>query len=239
MKTFLFATVLAITWSASANAQTETKEFKLSDISRIEVNNSGGEINILVSDSDKVKVTAHKDKFDDNCQMVIEQKRRTLVVELKKKSMFKSSCSVDFTIAAPRSVDLDLDSGRGDVTVKGTSGDLKFMLGSGSVNVDAEVKELDGKTGSGDISIKGLTAGGNLKTGSGDLKLIYSVAPKSGELDIITGSGDAEIILPKSAKIRTKYRAGFGDLINEVGDTVDSKFKINMKAGSGDLHIKH
>lgn len=59
-----------------------------------------------------------------------------------------------------------------------------------------------------------------------------------GELDIKTGSASAEIVLPKTAKVRTSFTAGSGELTNEIGDSPDSKFKISMMAGSGNLHIK-
>jgi DUF4097 and DUF4098 domain-containing protein YvlB len=97
---------------------------------------------------------------------------------------------------------------------------------------------LEGKSGSGNISIKGLTAGGDLKTGSGEVSLVYKVPPAIGELSIKTGSGNVEILFPKSAKIRTSFSAGSGELINELGDSPNSKFKVSMTAGSGNLHIK-
>lgn len=235
MKTLIVA-MIALGLSGLANA--ESKEFDLGGISEVEVNNGSGDISITAVNSGKATVTATKKQFGEHCKLTIEKKGKTLFVGVEKTGVFKDECEVDFDITAPKAAMLDLDSGSGDIKVKGTSGDLNFNIGSGDIDVDAEVKKLDGKTGSGDVSIKGLTTGGNLKTGSGEINLVYDVAPALGELDIKTGSGGAEIVFPKNATIRASFMAGSGLLINELGDTPDSKFKISMKAGSGNLHIK-
>ena len=216
----------------------ETKGFDLIGISKIEVNNTSGVVNVTAVDTGKATVIPTKKKFGDHCKMTIDKKGNTLLVEVEKTGIYKKDCEVDFNITAPRSVVLDIDSGSGDLKIKGTRGDLSFGVGSGTVEVDAEVKNLDGKSGSGNISIIGLTSGGSLKTGSGQINLVYKVAPLPGELHINTGSGDAEISLPKTAKVRTSFITGSGELTNELGDSPDSKFKISMMAGSGDLHIK-
>src|SRR3990167_346713 len=138
----------------------ETKGFDLIGISKIEVNNTSGVVNVTAVDTGKATVIPTKKKFGDHCKMTIDKKGNTLLVE------------VDFNITAPRSVVLDLDSGSGDLKIKGTRGDLSFGVGSGTVEVDAEVKNLDGKSGSGNISIIGLTSGGSLKTVSGQINLV-------------------------------------------------------------------
>jgi DUF4097 and DUF4098 domain-containing protein YvlB len=228
--------MIALGLSGLANA--ETKEFYLSEISKVEIKNGSGDVNITAASSGKATVTATKKQFGEHCKLTIDKKGKTLFVEVEKTGVFKDDCEIDFDITAPKTVVLDLDSGSGDLKVNGTSGDLSFNVGSGSVDVDAEVKKLEGKSGSGDVSIRGLTTGGNLKTGSGKINLVYNVAPALGELDIKTGSGRAEIVLPKTAKVRTSFTAGSGELTNEFGDTPESKFRISMKAGSGDLQIK-
>lgn len=231
-------TIVIIALGLSSLANAETKEFDLVDISKVKFNNGSGDVSITAVDSGKATVTATKRQFGEHCKLTIDKRGNTLFVEVEKTGVFKDHCKVDFNITAPKTATLSLNSGNGDIKVKGTSGDLSFSVGSGSVDVDAEVKKLEGKSGSGDLSIKGLTSGGTLKTGSGKINLVYNVAPTLGELDIKTGSGDAEIVLPKTAKVRTSFTAGSGELTNELGDTPDSKFKISMKTGSGDLHIK-
>ena len=231
-------TIAMIVLGLFSLANAETKEFDLAGISKVEVNSRSGDVSITAVDAGKATVTATKKQFGENCKLTIEKKGRTLFVEVEKTGVFKDDCEVDFEITAPKTVVLDLDSGSGEIKVKGTSGDLSFNVGSGAVDIDAEIKKLEGKSGSGGVSIKGLTTGGSLRSGSGAINLVYRVAPVLGELDIKTGSASAEIVLPKATKVRTSFTAGSGELTNEIGDSPDSKFKISMMAGSGNLHIK-
>ena len=237
-KAILTLTLSMIAMSATSLANTETKEFDLAGISKVEVNNESGNITITATENTKASITSTKKQFGEHCKLTIDKKGTTLFAEVEKTGVFKQSCEVDFNISVPKNTVLDLDSGAGDIKVTGTSGDLSFNVGSGKVNVEAEVKKLEGKTGSGNVSISGLTAGGSVKTGSGKIYLVYFVAPTLGELDIKTGSGGADITLPQSSKIRTSFTAGSGEMTNEIGDSPNSKFKITMMAGSGNLHIK-
>lgn len=234
MKILLFTALIG----ASSLALADVQEFDAAQINRLEYNNSGGNLAISVSTDAKAKVSFQKKTFESNCKMAVEQRQNTLFVNVESKGFLNNDCDVDFQIVLPKNVALDLDTGSGDITIKGTSGDLNFRVGSGTITADAEIKNLDGKTGSGDINLSGLTTGGQLKAGSGDLDLTYTVAPSAGVLDIKTGSGDAEIVFPKNAKIHTSFAAGSGELVNALGNTPNSAFKVSMKAGSGDLEIK-
>jgi hypothetical protein len=45
-------------------------------------------------------------------------------------------------------------------------------------------------------------------------------------------------MFPKGTKVKTSYKAGSGEMSNELGDNPEAAFKVSMKAGSGDLKIK-
>jgi len=230
--TFLFLSVLA-----SAESR-EVREFDAAKITAVEVKNSSGDIEVLPVTTGKARVVANKVEFGEYCRFKTEQKGSTLFVEVEKKGMFQDDCDVDLELSVAKGTNLNVRLGSGDLKVRGLSGDLGFQVGSGSVDVEAPIKRLDGKTGSGDMFVKGLTSGGTLRTGSGKINIEYLVAPALGELNMATGSGNAEVIFPKAAKVQTTFAAGSGELINELGDSPESKFKVSMRAGSGDLHIK-
>jgi hypothetical protein len=216
--------LVLLLFPALALADVEEKSFSLSSVKRLDLTNKSGTVSVHPAKGDKATVRANKRTFETGCELTIDLHEGTLVakVETKSGSFFKrsSKCDVDFDLDIPKGVDLD------------------FRVGSGKVTVDAEVAEVDGTIGSGDVTIKGMTAGGKLKTGSGDIHLTYVSAPKSGSLDLKTGSGNTEILLPKGSKIKTDFMAGSGKLFNELGDS-DGGFEISMKAGSGDLKIRH
>ncbi len=216
----------------------ETKEFDLKGITKVEINNTSGNVKVKGVESGKVTVVADKKKFGESCTLTMNKTGEVLLIDVKKSGFFGADCHVDFDIQAPKSAALDVESGSGDLSVTGMQGDLVFVLGSGIVNVDAVVKKLNGKIGSGNITINGLTAGGQLTAGSGNIAISYNLPPQNGELDIKSGSGNTEIKMPRNSKLHASFFAGSGQLTNEVGDTPQSPFKISMKTGSGNLHIK-
>ena len=228
------------TFKALAESQVETKEFEITGIEKMSIQNGAGQVNVKSIETGKSKalVKADKRKFESGCSMTVEQRKTVLWIEVKHRTFSSSQCEVNFEITVPKSIALSVKNGSGNLSVTGLKGNLEFALGSGNVLVDAEVMQLDGKTGSGDIEIKGLTGGGDLRSGSGNMKLTYLKAPEKCTLDIKTGSGDAEISLPKGTHLKASFAAGSGRLTNEIGDTPDSSFEISMKAGSGNLHLK-
>lgn len=235
----VLALLSVVAWHSAALADTETREFPLAGIDKVDLSNGSGTNQIVAVDAGKAVVVAKKNHFDKNCKLTIEQRGSVLAVEVKSGVGFGlTSCSVDLTLKVPRSVGVVAKIGSGELAINGTKGDLDFRSGSGAIKVDAEVTKVDGRSGSGAIAIKGLTGGGSLAAGSAGITLAYVSTPNQGELDIRTGSGDASVTFPKEAKIKTSFKAGSGTLTNELGDTPDSTFQVSMKAGSGSLHIK-
>lgn len=237
---FQFVVLACVFAAAVSQAQVakETKEFDPTGITQIEVANPSGKITIEALETGNVIVTAEKKKFGQFCELKMEQNGKKLNVLVKRTGFFKPDCEVDLTIKAPKTAGLDLDTGAGDITVKGTKGDLNFDVGSGNVTVDAEIHKLKGDTGSGNITIKGLTKGGDLDVGSGNVSLTFITAPTTGTLKIDSGSGSAIIALPTATKYHTAFSAGSGKLTTELAETPKSSFKISMDSGSGDLTIK-
>ncbi len=237
MKSISIAVLMVLTFNWAQAKSTETREFSAKNIKKISAQNSSGSISVVATASEKGTLFIENIKNEDNCKVVTEEKDGTLAIKVKKLDLFASDCEINFKISAQKNIDLELANGSGDINVNGVSGDLAYKVGSGQVTVDSQVKELEGKSGSGDISIKGLTSNASIKAGSGKISLVYSVAPAVGELDIKTGSGNADVVFPKSAKIHTSFMAGSGAVKNALGETIDSKFKVSMKAGSGNLNI--
>ncbi|MGE4132144.1 MAG: DUF4097 family beta strand repeat-containing protein [Bdellovibrionales bacterium] len=234
----MISSIALFTFTALSVANADTHSFGLTDITKVEVHNSSGDVKVIGVTSGQAIVTATKKQFGSHCKMTIEQRQATLFVEVRQAENSFFGCDVDFEIKAPQAAKLELSSGSGDLTIQGTSGDLEFRTGSGDVIVDGEIKTIMGKAGSGDVSIKGLTTGGTIVTGSGKMKLVFSIPPAIGELELKTGSGDAEVVLPKAARVRTSLAVGSGKIRNEVGNDASSKFKITARSGSGDLKVR-
>ena len=235
-----FALVLISMISGAAFAAQESKEFESNGINTVLVENTSGNVSISATDANKAAVVATKNRFSDQCKMTVDRSGHKLVIKVEKVSRFFNTeeCNVDFQVKVPQSTNLDLTIGSGDLLIKGVQGTLNFKMGSGNISADGNFQKAEGKSGSGKIVLKGLSGGGNIMSGSGDIDLMYASGALKGELDLKTGSGDAIVLFPKGTQVKTSFTAGVGELSNELGDNPRAKFKVSMKAGSGNLKIK-
>ncbi len=225
---------------ASPVLAAEKKEFDAKDLKSLHIENSSGKIDVHAGSGTKVTVDIEKIDFADSCKLQVEKKGTELVIDVEqpKGGLFsRKSCNVNFKIGVPKTVNVDISNGSGDLALKDMESKLVYKLGSGDVDVDAPLKDFTGKTGSGDIRMKNLVGGGEIASGSGGMQLAFKKQP-SGNLTLRTGSGDIEVRLPKGSKVKTNYFSGSGDLKNELGDTPGATLTIDVKSGSGDLDIK-
>lgn len=247
-----FAFSPALTLAAS-----ETKVFTGKGLERLELRNTSGDTKIEVSSDDKAHITATKVSFDSTCSLTMKKDDNSLVASVTMWGIFGSgSCKVNFVIKIPASLALDLKTGSGSLTVKGTQGTVDFKTGSGNAEFQVDTAKLVGrigsgrvkamgsidsvnlKSGSGNIELSGLRGDAKIATGSGDIKLTYSSTPKKGRVELKTGSGDAIVYLPTEAKISTRFSSGSGKVSNELGDSREAPFVVSAKSGSGDLTVK-
>lgn len=219
-------------------AASETVEFEAKGLRAVSVDNTTGNVTILTTDGPKATVVATKHKFSDACRMTVDRAGNRLVIKVENTSNNYYECHVEFQVAVPKEVDLNLVIGSGNLLVNDTQGELAFRVGSSNVLADGTFKKIDGRTGSGNVEVKGLTGGGEVRTGSGEIDLTYVVSSLDGDLDLRTGSGNAIISFPKGSKVKTTFKAGSGELSNELGDDPAATFKVSMTAGSGNLKIK-
>lgn len=234
MKLAILLSFFAV-FSVRAFAQTETQEFDAASVQSFEISNTSGDVKIRKTEGVKMRVIAHKKKFEKGC--VLEMKKAGAKVVVEVEQPFRSTCDVDFEVFVPESADLELKTGSGDIDVNGTRGNIVFRVGSGNVKVEAIAKKIDGRSGAGALEAKGELGNVHLLTGSGNARLVYTKAPAGGEIDIKSGSGDAEVVLPKETKILTDSMIGAGKFYNELGDDKDAQFRISFKAGAGSMKI--
>jgi hypothetical protein len=97
----------------------EIKEFDLAGVTKVEVMNGSGNINVVAVNTGKTTVIVAKKQFGEHCQLTIDKKGTTLFVEVTKTGLLKENCEADFNISAPQNVALYFDSGSGDIKVTG------------------------------------------------------------------------------------------------------------------------
>ena len=206
-------------------------------IHRLKMHVSSGDVKVIGVVGDTASVEVVKKRYDERCQLTLEQHGDLLFVELASKKLFDARCEADFTVKVPKIVNLKFKDGAGDISVEGTSGAMAVVTGSGHVNVKAKLSAFRARTGSGNLFVEGLEKSATVRTGSGKVKLVYERAPSEGQLEIQSGSGNAEVVFPKQTKLQTRFNAGSGSMKNLLGETRGAKFTLLMNSGSGDLLV--
>ncbi|EFM10564.1 conserved hypothetical protein [Paenibacillus curdlanolyticus YK9] len=153
------------------------------------------------------------------------------------------------------SVDIDLDTGSGDLVISNVKTKQMIQLHTGSGNITASqltgdrgwirsgsgnIKVIESKaefqmdTGSGNIRLDqyAIERNTDLRTGSGDIKVKLAVAPKSLAIDFDAGSGDGRIRWEGfSGSERGENRSRI------VGMFGDGEIKLKVRTGSGDFQL--
>lgn len=240
MKRYTLALILLACSSVFESQASESKIFESKGLVGLSVESLSGNITISSVDATKSNVIFTKKKFSEKCKLSMERLDQKLVIKVEKLSGLFSTeeCDVDFQINVPKKVNLDLVVGSGNITINGMNSDLTFKVGSGDLNAEGIFNKINGKSGSGKVLVKGLIGGGELKIGSGDVDLTFVNKTLIGGIDLKIGSGDATIQFLKGTKIKTAFKAGSGELSNDLGDHSETSFKVSMIVGSGNLKIK-
>ncbi|RCG32580.1 hypothetical protein DQ384_03550 [Sphaerisporangium album] len=126
-------------------------------------------------------------------------------------------CDVDYKIEIPRGLDVRLETGSGDITLRSLTG------------------ELQARTGSGVIDARDLGGGRAVaETGSGDVELRFATAPRNVEVD--TGSGDGVVHVPQES-YHVTLDTGSGSHTLELPNDAASPRRIIVRTGSGDAKV--
>lgn len=220
----------------------EVKTFDARELSSLRIQNLSGPISISSNQEQQARVKFVKSAWAKGCKIDVGLQFEVLSVVVEDtgvNSFSRDNCKVSFQIEVPAKTQIEVKNGSGNVSLAGIRGAIDFKLGSGDLKISStETPKVSGTAGSGDIEIVGGVGSTSLRTGSGDIRITYNNSIEEGLIDIKTGSGDAEISLPQNMKILTDFKAGSGAIESEFGSDSEAKFKVSMRAGSGDLKIR-
>lgn len=242
--TMLLLFALNTAWAAvtsSLDPNTAIKEYQAAGVSKVQIDNVQGRINVRVGDrTDRIIATVVKKKFSEKCSYIQEKsqdKSADDVVLFRIEGPSFEECDADFDIQVPKQMDLVVNAGAGAVVINGIEGRLDFRVGAGSLEATGAFKHVEGRTGAGAISINGISGGGKVESGNGRVALKFSDDPK-GDFVLNAGTGDASVMLPKGLRMRADLTSGMGQVNNEVGSVSRADFGLNMKSGTGDITVK-
>ncbi|MCC5575201.1 DUF4097 family beta strand repeat protein [Microtetraspora sp. AC03309] len=128
-----------------------------------------------------------------------------------------NNCAIHYRVDVPRGLDVKVESGTGDITIRSLTGPVRLTTGIG----DVDTSGLGGKQVS-------------AETGTGDVKLKFASAPD--RVDVETGTGDATMWIPAES-YKLTVDTGLGD--KEIGIVSDpsASRSITITTGIGDIKV--
>jgi hypothetical protein len=147
-----------------------------------------------------------------------------------------TQCGADHVIHLPKSADLLVETGSGNVDVDGLSASVDLDTGSGNIELFDIEGDIVASTGSGDVRGVGLhSASMQINTGSGNVDI--ALVDSADDLCIDTGSGDVAVQTP-SGSYRIATDTGSGNVeVRGVTQSASASHRIDIGTGSGDIDI--
>ena len=188
----------------------------------VTVRSFNGDVVVTGNTSGQVRVHATSD--DDVLRMDASGSRLTL-----ESSGSHRGSDTRFEISVPQGVSVEVHSQSGDVSVKGTHGQVDAHSINGDVEVDDVVGRLDANTISGGLTASNISGDVEIATTSGDVK----IDNLRGSIDVGTVSGDFGLRGVTSKMVRGRTTSGdvtFDGLIDPAG-------RYDLTAHSGDIRL--
>lgn len=207
------------------NAWAETREFAASNIKKLQISNPKGQIEVTTNAKAKnITVNLVKVEFAKPCQFKVSETLDTLQIKIEQENVLfeKGSCIANLKIEIPNApIALDVTSATAPISIKGTSSHVNFKTATGAVNIEGAVLK----------NVEGTTATANMT-------LSFHKCAGRADLEFISATGDAEVSLPSTCKIKVAHKSATGELFNELGESEDYLVFINAKSAGGNLRIK-
>ena len=275
----LFAAVACSLLLLSAQASAKMFSFKTSNEYSVDkdfkltISNTSGDIKVEHYVGDKVILEVNKEvdagsrdeaeKVADELDVTVNVDHKSIDIDTRYprgrhgdfwEKLFdwnsSNNCSVNYYLQVPTSLDLQISTTSGDITLTGLSGRGSVAATSGDVDIDDFTGNLDAETTSGDIRFKDIkgdidanstssdvlfesvTGNINIKSTSGETEAHFvngefSVTKTSGDVTIEDVSGDIDISTT-SGNIDIKQREGGVFVSTASGDV---KVRSEMQNG--------
>jgi hypothetical protein len=212
------------------------REYDGIGVEKISIENGLGRIIVTASDRPRVVIQATKRVFTERCIFGTEKPGLSEIFARVQRPTGEP-CEVDIQITAPKNISLNITSSSGAVDITGMEGRLALSTGSGAVNARGKFSDIVLKSGSGAVNVEGLTGGGQVSLGSGSVSLRYLDNPR-GTLEVSSGSGGAQVFIPKDTKIKAQLATGSGEATNALATSETADLLLNVKTGAGNVEVK-
>ena len=190
----------------------------------VTVTSNSGDIVITGWSRDQVHVRALSE--DDNIRMDVSSSRMNLEI-----GSGRRSGETRFEVSVPIGVRVTASTRSGDISVRGTHGQVEVRAQNGDIDVDDVTSRLDINSFSGDFVGSNVSADVQVGTISGSVRL----TDVRGSIEIGTVSGDIDLRGVTAKLVRGKTTSGdvtFDGLIDPAG-----RYELVTHSGDVRLHI--
>jgi len=186
----------------------------------VTVNAGSGDVIVTASTANTVHVRATSDDDDIRFDAVRNS------VEL---STARRGSDTRFEVTVPVGARVVAKSQSGDVSVRGTHGEVNVTAQSGDIVIDDVNGRLDVRSFSGEVTASNITGTVDISTQSGDLKL----TDVRGDIELSNTSGDIALRGITAKLVRAKTTSG--DVVFD--GTIDPSGRYEFTSHSGDVRL--
>ncbi|MET9775336.1 DUF4097 family beta strand repeat-containing protein [Streptomyces sp. NPDC006367] len=187
-------------------------------VTSLRVTSNGGNVEVVAGDGPAVDVTERIAYEDEKPRTRHSVRDGALTLDAPGCAKGDSGeCSVDYTLTVPRGTVLSVDTGGGDITVRGLAGAVDAEAGGGDIRIDG-------------VAAKKVAA----RSGGGDIDASFTAAPDRVETE--SGGGDVTVRLP-AGPYAVDARADGGDRRVDVAGDPASAHRVKARTGGGNLAV--
>ncbi len=200
---------------------------------------------VLIKEVKKMDVFTRKEAETVLDKSKSSVKKEGNVIEIGGEYYSRDWIKSSFTIMAPASFNVEVDTRGGDISISDIDGGLGLKTSGGDIKIDNIGGEVKARTSGGDIKVFGSKKDTFLKTSGGDIEL----NDIGGDLEAKTSGGD--IMLKKSSGNVELHTSGGSIEIVETGGYVKAhtsggdievdnvKGDVDVHTSGGDLELKN
>ncbi len=231
----------ALAFPAQAEiTRTIEKTFTVNPGGTLKVQTSGGDIKVVTSPGNEVKITAlqrirtgSESKADEllkDLSLTMEQQGDsvTAIAKYQKAAGWQVGSwppvSVSFTVVVPSHYQVDLNTAGGDIQLESITGAARLRTSGGDLKIARVDGEVDGATSGGDITLSEGTANVKLSTSGGDIH----VDRAGGEAHLSTSGGD---IVINAVLGRLTASTSGGDITASIEGALKGDCKLSTSGG--------
>jgi DUF4097 and DUF4098 domain-containing protein YvlB len=188
----------------------------------VNINAGSGEVIITGGNANTLRVRAVSD--DDDIRF--EPGRNS--VEL---STARRGSDTRFEVTVPLGAHVIARSQSGDISVRGTHGEVSVTAQSGDIVIDDVNGRLEVRSWSGEVTASNITGNVDISTQSGDLKL----TDVRGDIEVSNTSGDITLRGVTAKLVRAKTTSG--DVIYDGIVDASGRYEFTSHSGDVELHV--